>query len=214
MRNRTRFAATALAGLLTGVLVAGCSSSTSPDDAETATYPGRVSPDSVLLRFRLAHENRDVEPYADCLAEDFMFFLSVADCAADPSLPDSWDRSTEVDIAEAMFDAAGMIDSVFLSMTTLSAVENPGPDPTDPADDLWEYQEEVDLELVADDGSRYFAAGPVEFVFQRDADARDGDDPLWEIVEWRDLGATCPDSCGVIYSWTAIKLMVAEDDTT
>ena len=201
--------------LVAAVLAAaGCSSSTSPEDSDAPLYPARTSPDSVLVKLRLAHERRDVAAYLDCLAEDFVFYLSIADCAQDSTLPDFWDRAHERDVAEAMFDAAGIVDSIFIDLTTLSAVLNPGPDPQDPADDLWEHQEDVDLEVVTDDGSSYFSTDPVEFDFQRDLTTQADGDSLWEIIEWRDLGATCPDSCGVVYSWTAIKLIIVEPDST
>ena len=201
--------------LVAAVLAAaGCSSTASPEDTDARLYPARSSPDSVLAKLRLAHERRDVAAYVDCLAEDFIFYLSIADCAQDTTLPESWDRDQERDVAEAMFDAAGIVDSIFLDLTTLSAVLNPGADPQDPTDDVWEHQEDVDLEIVTDDGSSYFSTDPIEFDFRRDLTARADGDSLWEIIEWRDLGATCPDSCGVVYSWTAIKLMIVEPDST
>jgi len=199
--------------LLAVCLLSGCSSTTSPQEADTEDYPARTDPAAVITKFRMAHERRDVEAYVDCLADDFVFYLSVAECQADPTLPVYWGKQGERAVAEAMFDASGVVDSIFLDMTTLSAVLNQGANPVDPADDIWEHQEDVDLEIVTDDGSRYFSTDPVEFDFQRDLAAQADDDTLWQIVEWRDLGATCPDSCGVVYSWTAIKLTIAEPDS-
>jgi hypothetical protein len=176
----------------------GCSdSSTGPGDG--GGYPDQSTPNRVVEKLEAAYENLDTGAYMECLAADFVFFLDPDDVAADPALPEYWGRVEEQLLHAHMFADTSEIENIFLTLTVVSTDSLPGEDAEDPADDLWEY--EVDVDLVVQTGVNYLSSGTSLFVMRRSPDRNDA---VWQIVEHHDLGGG--GIRGEDTTWTAIKL--------
>jgi len=106
-----------------------------------------------------------------------------------------------------MFDEAGGVDRIDLSLTTSSMTPIPGPNPEDPPLG-WEFHQVVDLEVHI--GSTvYLAQEPSIFRVRPDPDdLGPNGETLWEIHEWYDLspaqrGGTRSEEA----SWGTVKAM-------
>ncbi len=98
------------AGSLSALLLAGCSTSTGPEfpPEEDVHYFARTAPDSVIANLRLAYEDRHLDQYLDCLAEDFTFYPSAHTLEQNEWIPNSWGKTEERQIHRSMFGPYGI----------------------------------------------------------------------------------------------------------
>lgn len=195
---------------LAALLLAGCSSSTGPEDVDLPDvhYFARTSPDSVMANLRLAYENQHLSRYMDCLAEDFTFYPSPRTVAEYEWIPESWGRLDEHRIHQDMFGTSGFVRGIILELLQQGEpVEIPGPDPEDPVS--YEYTFGVDLRVDCQDSIMYLATAPSMFLLQVDQDeVGPAGETLWEVVVWYDIDEN--GSCGrpvLPTSWGELKAL-------
>lgn len=188
----------------------GCSSnSLAPDEGTEGDigYHARTSPDSVMANLRLAYENRDLDPYMECLAADFVFYPSPGTLEELPWLPDSWGRDDEWYVHHDMFRDVYVMEIALELFQNGEPVELPGPDPGDPV--MYEYTFGVDLRVNCPDSLQYVATAPSIFLLAVDPDdTGPGGVPLWEILHWYDLDDNT--ACGrpvLPTTWGELKAM-------
>lgn len=186
METGGRFRRAAAVGvLIAAVASGGCgTSSTCPDSSEPDPYPVRSCPDSVLAKLATAYNSMDADAYLDCLADSMSFWLLPEDVGnPDNPLPGCWGKSVEDTIHRCMFGDTTWVDHVSLVMYTETIEFAPGPDPEDPYDDRWVYEQDVDLRI--DVGEWAFIANADQlFTFAREPGRCD---TLWWIVDWREV---------------------------
>jgi hypothetical protein len=173
------------------ILTAGCATtSTGPDPPgpeDLPEYKERTSPMNVIWNVAKAYQNMDAEAYLDCLAEEFIFFLSPDDLTDFPELPEFWDKAEEIAIHEAMFGEGADVLSVTLAFAHDTAVWYDGGN-ANPFDDLWTFREDIELRIVLPPDRTLHADAPVEFLFRVDPDdTGPGGEVLWEISKHWDI---------------------------
>jgi len=176
------------------VLVGGCSTpSSGPDIPAGPEFRDRTSPEKVLYNLELAYEEMDLDEYLDCLSEDFEFFPNEDD-VNDPELdiPAVWWKVDEAAMHENMFADSSDVESITLTLTTVSIEYDYGI-PEDPLDDTCVCMVEVDLRVDLYGNTTFLVTAPSEFRMRIDIDQPnpipDPDDALWwEICYWYDLG--------------------------
>jgi len=202
-----------IAVLALAVALACCSRSTSPDENDEVSYPLRTTPENVLEKLRLAYANMDLEPYLDCFAEEFLFFVSEAD-QGNPGnpLPAYWDVVTEEMIHAAMWDAESNVDSIAVVLTEIASEYDPGADPGSTADDRWIVQMGVDVRIyipIPGDVFILLVTGDQTFVLQVDPNELGPEgEALWEIAEWWDAHEGRPSTEDT--SWAGVKALYWE----
>lgn len=149
----------------------------SPVDPDPVLEPYSRSAEEVIEQFTAAYSNQDMEEYADCLSDDFVFKVHLSEYwGPSPSYPDSqWYLATELLYTEALFAAP---ESIYLEMEILSiefyqSVTNSA-----------EIECDFYLKVFLDPTSGYLAAGKVEFIV--DEISTD----VWSIREWEDFSET------------------------
>ncbi|MBD3348322.1 MAG: hypothetical protein GF400_03880 [Candidatus Eisenbacteria bacterium] len=180
--------------ILLSVALAGCWNPFAPEGGGDAPptvieYRLRTTPSNVVHNLQSAYKDKNLEEYLDCLAEDFEFFLNPDDVTPGSGLPESWGKSEESNIHEAMFSEVDTIgvDRIELTLTNLEISFDPGELPEDPSDDRYTHKEETDLRVTVGDLT-LLANADQEFVFQIDPNETGPDgETLWEIIEWWDL---------------------------
>jgi hypothetical protein len=101
----------ALIGFATACFVAcGCffGGCTDDDDRSPTRPPAPLfaeatTPDRLVLNFVSAHGERNIEEYADVLAEDFLYFFAPEDVDLSPSNQGYWERLRDVSATARMF---------------------------------------------------------------------------------------------------------------
>ncbi len=174
--------------------VAGCwnpfaPDPTPPDPTPPFEYKPRTSCENVLWNIESAYEDRNIDEYLDCLAEDFTFHLNPDDWQDPQSgLPPYWGKHEEESIHRNMFDEGSDVEGITLTLTFIQSSYDPGEDPQDPMDDRWEYQEGVDLRVRVVGDITYMATADQLFILRIDPDETGpGGETLYEIIEWHDL---------------------------
>ncbi len=199
---RNLAAAALLSALTAALLAVGCSNtSVRPEEAQNDPYPARSCPDSVLAKLTRAYIAMDAEAYLDCMADTLSFWLLRDDWSnPDNPLPHCWGKGVEDTIHSRMFGDATNVDRVQLTMYTETYQFVAGPDTTDPYDDRWVYEQDVDLRVVAGDFT-FWANADQLFTFARQPGRSD---TLWWIVEWHEV-----DPWGRVEdsSWGSIKAL-------
>jgi hypothetical protein len=175
-------------------LLAGCWNPFAPPGGEgggggTADFKVRTSPANVLHNIETAYEYRNAGEYLDCLSEDFIFYPSDED-VQDPDLniPPEWEKAEETTMHTNMFDDGSDVESIALTLTDSNITYDEG-DPSDPDDDTYIYEEDVDLRVNLSGGLILLASTPSEYHFRVDIDQTGPNgERLWEIYKWFDLG--------------------------
>jgi hypothetical protein len=178
-----------LATLLTPCLLPGCSNSSGPSiaDPEPPEYSTRLTPEDVMANLRKAYVFMDLEPYLDCLSEDFVFYPTQDDVQnPNNQIPAEWYKAEERLMHSQMFDDGSNVESISLTLTTMTSEHEEG-NPQDPLDDIYVYREGVDLRINLIHGLTFLATAPSEFRLRVDQD-EDGPNGeiLWEIYQWFD----------------------------
>lgn len=208
--------AAVIATAFAAVLLAGCTTSTGPEFTPQPEehYFARTSPDSVVANLRIAYEDRNLEQYLDCLAEDFTFYPSPYTLEQHQWIPSSWGKTEERYIHRSMFDPNGYFRQLILDLLQEGEpVAIPGPDPEDPYS--YEYTFGVNLRADCPDSIQYLATAPIMFVLQIDPDEVSGTgEPLWEILFWFDMDddLSCEGRPVLPTSWGELKAMFLDID--
>ena len=176
-------AATCSAMILGGLLIAGCSSSTGPDEADGYLDP--TSPENVLANLERAYEEMNVEEYLACMSEDFRFYFTEEDQSG-YGLPPWLYRSDERQIHENMFDPEAGIEEITLELAVTEIETIPGLDPRSLRGDEVVYTMDIDLRVRFVGDMVWLAMDPQEFRFRAVEDGRDGETE-WELLAWYDL---------------------------
>jgi len=203
MKPLVRITAWVALGALGALLLAGgCTSDTCtcPGGTDETGYPDQSTPDGVVEKLEMAYEAMDSEAYAECLAEDFAFFLHPDEVASEPELPEYWGKPMEQVIHSNVFADTTTIESITLTLAVVATDSLPGDDPGDPSDDLWQYDVDVDLRVQVPPELTILADGRSRFVMRRSPGR---DEVMWQIVEHRDVGEGRREET----TWTAIKLL-------
>lgn len=155
------------------LVVYGCS----PADPDTALEPYSRSVEEVIEQFTTAYNTQDMEEYADCFSDDFVFKVHFSEYWGPlPHYPDSvWYLPTELLYTEALFASPESIslEIKVLSLESSQSIENGV-----------EAECEFDLKVFLDPTSGYWATGKVEFIFE-EISAN-----VWSIREWEDFSDT------------------------
>jgi len=201
-----RLAAFAAVVFISAGLMAGCSSTTGPEDGQEMAE--RTTTQGVIDLLADSYNSRDATSFAACLAADFEFYLEPSTVGSDPTLPDYWGKAEEVGLHEIAFGTRLPVTSLSLSLEEERApLEIPGPAPTDPSE--WEFYQRYRIEMV-DEGITYEVNGYATFTLAAaPGDTNTQGDQLWSIVEWTDTGDVPCRSDAT--NWTEIKLLFAED---
>jgi hypothetical protein len=202
------------ATLLAACLLSGCSNSTGPSIAppEPPDYRTRLTPEDVLANLQTAYIYMDLEPYLDCLAEDFVFYPT-ADDVHDPNnpIPPEWYKTDERAMHENMFAEESDVESITLTLTNVSTYHDEG-NPVDPLDDIYVYSESVDLRVNLVSYVTLLATAPSEFRFRIDQDQQGpSGEVLWEIYSWYDDPVRRGTSPFEQSSWGSIKALYQGD---
>lgn len=201
---RGRFRSLAL-GLLAlgclGLLVSGlsCSDDDPPTRHESPpAVPDRSSPQAALASLREAYLNRRAADYDSLLAADFVFYFSEEDLW----IAEKYTRSEEVEVHRNMFGSAD-VQNIALSFTLGEPAPDAGrPDTLGANPHLWTVlMTNADVELRRTEGGEYKTYrvdNAVErFWFRREQRLTPGTgQPIWTIVEWRELPKDGPDKGG------------------
>ncbi len=171
--------------------LSGCWNPFAPPNGDNPDPPDegfreRTSPENVIHNLIRAHTEMEAEWYLDCLADSFEFWLYPDDVHNDPTLPWSWDKAEETEVAHGMFDEGTNIDYITLTLTQYGdESEIPAQDPADPSS--WQYEHVTDLRVFIGDLQLWANAG-ARFLFSVDPNetATNGAD-LWEIAKWEDI---------------------------
>ena len=126
--------------------------------------------------------------YMDCLSEDFVFYPDERD-VQDPELdiPSEWYRSTEQIIHTNMFDPAGPVSDVQLTLTTADVFWDVQ-DPENPLDDIYSHTEYVDLRVSMPGPMIYLATASSMYFLRVDrGEVGPYGESMWEIFQWYDL---------------------------
>lgn len=174
-----------LAALSTALVAAGCSNtSVRPEQVEEDVYPARSCPDSVLAKLNRAYVGMDADAYLDCLADSFSFWLLGQDWSnPDDDLPKFWGKPVEEQIHHRMFGDTTVVDAVHLDMYTETSEFVAGPDTSDPYDDRWVYEQDVELRIFVGEWT-FLATADQLFTFAREPGRAD---TLWWITEWHEV---------------------------
>lgn len=183
-----------LGALTVCLVVQGCSP-TEPDPVLEA-YSRSV--EEVIEQFTTAYNNQDMDEYADCLSDDFVFKVHLSECwGPSPSYPDSeWYLPTELLYTEALFAAP---ESISLEMETLSI------EPYDPLTNSVAVECEFSLEVFTVTEpfyEGYKAIGNVEFQLEETST------DVWFIREWEDLSET---KSKERVTWSRVKWIFYEE---
>ncbi len=158
------------------------------------TEPGVIQRDcqDVMDQFTTAYNEMNLENYADCFTDDFVFNVHSAEWwGSSPSYPDSvWYLDTELMFAEAMFEAA---DSISLELEVVSME----PFPEDSS--RMRISCEFDVKAMLFDFTGYRAAGDAVFF------AVEVSDGVWSISEWTDYSEV-KERC----TWSRLKWVFYE----
>ena len=200
MRTSLLFRAAIAAAVSVFVLTAaGCDLFAPPmtdgPPVEPVQYKPRTTRANVIYNLSSAYEERNLDEYMDCLAEEFTFHLAQVDLDEDATLPEYWGKAMERSIHEKMFGIVPVqnpeneVEKITLTLTTGPYDHDEGADPVDPMDDRWTYRLSTDLMVWFPNNLQRRADADVEFVFRIDpleTNPEDGD-TLFEIVKWEDL---------------------------
>jgi len=149
--------------------------------------PYSRSTEEVIEQFTEAYNSRNLENYADCLSQDFVFRVHILEWwGPSPSYPDSeWNLATELLYTEDLFAAP---ESIALEMEILS-IE---PYPLDTS--YVEVDCQFDLKVYLDEMSGYRAAGEATFITEETSEG------VWSISRWQDF-SDVKERC----TWSMIK---------
>ncbi|MCK4408838.1 MAG: hypothetical protein KAW67_02060 [Candidatus Eisenbacteria sp.] len=177
------------------VTLSGCWNPFAPDKGDPvpippADYHDRLTPEDVLHNLKTAYIWKHVDPYLDCLSEDFTFYPSEEDLQnpdPDHPMPEDWSKAEERAMHINMFTGANAVESITLTLTEITSVFDEG-DPGDIWDDTWTLVEGVDLMVNLYGDLSYLATAPSEYHLRRDIDQpTENDGSWWEIYAWFDL---------------------------
>ena len=202
-----RVAAITVTVLIIAGLIAGCSNCACPGDDEEE-LADRTTTQGVIDLLADAYNGKNATAFASCLAADFVFHLEASTISGDPTLPDYWGKTTELELHETAFGTRLPVTSLSLTLEEERApLEIPGPAPTDPSE--WEFYQRYTIETVVE-GVTYEVNGYASFQLAGAAgDTNAQGDQLWSIVEWTDTGdVPCRADAT---NWTEIKLLFVED---
>lgn len=182
-----------LASSLVGVLAAGCTTEVKPVDEDE--YKPRTSPANVAHNLVVSYSKREIERYAELLAEDFQFFFDAATRPA--GIPIFWTRLEDSTGTARLFRASDVTD---IRITLTYGVDKPV---TQVGRDKWRWIQVTDTFLEVDQPP---VGGGEVLTLRVDGDLQDfyfrqGRTPgdtlpdsetakLWYLVEWRDQGRT------------------------
>ncbi len=172
----------------------------------TGNYPLRTSRANTVEKLRQAYAEMDTTAFADCLADEFEFWLNPEDLnnPGNP-LPSYWGFTEETAIAETMFGPGTDIISVQLTLTQIGdpvqiAPPNPGDEPH------WQHVYSVDLYVHLPNELTLWAHDASRFTLAVDPDeVGPSGETLWEIVKWEDIDA--PTGRVENTSWGGIKAL-------
>jgi hypothetical protein len=199
----------------------GCARSDEPTRV-VPSAPDRSTPQAVLASLREAYVNRQIDAFESLLATDCEFYSSEEDqsIAERNSWPD------EVTIHRNMFECEG-VESIALTFELGEPWEEQYcPDPLHPSEFLWGmFVTNVDLEVRLRDNESHTVTYRLEdgvaiFWLRQDDQPNPGTgDPIWQIVQWRELTDVEPPDKGGVHkavgaipaSWGQIKALFREE---
>ncbi len=180
----------AILGMATLTLSCSDDKGTNSNGGEQDPYLPRTSPENLLDNLLLTYEHRDAAQFDSLLDEEFVFHFSEEDQDIGVRLL----RAAEIPIHEGMFDSE-MIQALDLSFTAGDITLDE--ERTTPEDSVWVATlSNVDLYLFGkfpqfpDEGPWGFEMenGRERFWFHRSGEVDpDSGEPIWTIVEWREL---------------------------
>ena len=165
----------------------------SPAEPDPELEPYTRSTEEVIDQFTESYNTRNLDDYADCLAQDFVFRVHDAEWwGPSPSYPDSeWYLATELLYTEDLFAAP---ESISLEMEILSM------EPYQLDTSFVEVDCQFELKVYLDEVSGYRAAGETIFITEETSDG------VWSINRWLDLSETKERS-----TWSMIKYIFYEE---
>ncbi len=180
-----------LGALTVCLVVQGCS----PTDPDPALESYSRSAEEVIEQFTSAYNNKDMDEYADCLSDDFVFKVHLAECwGPSPSYPDSeWYLPTELLYTEALFAAP---ESISLEMEILTI------EPYEPLTNSVAVECEFSLKVFLTPTMGYLATGDVEFQVEETST------DVWFIREWEDISET---KSKERVTWSRVKWIFYEE---
>jgi ketosteroid isomerase-like protein len=181
----------AILGMATLTLSCSDDKSTNSNGGEQDSYLPRTSPENLLENLLLAYKHRDVAQFNSLLDEEFVFHFSEEDQDIGVRLL----RAAEIPIHDAMF-GPDYIQNLTLSYHVDDITLDE--ERTTPADSVWVATlSNVDLYLFGkfpqfpdeDPWGFQMENGRERFWFHRSSEVDpDSGEPVWTIIEWRELG--------------------------
>jgi hypothetical protein len=202
-----------------GFLLVGCSSIDKHLPDGKLEYLNGNTPATVLEDFRRAWINQDVEHYATLLSDDYAFYFDPSTLETNPTLPEFWTRTEELEAIGQLF-ASDEINDVRLSVLEY----DPVPEPVSEAGrERWLLIKVTDEKLEIDkkpmpgenEGTTFLVEGqPEHFHFRKgkteaDTLASSPTSGKYYIVRWDDVGRP-DDTFGTLsvsraMSWSFVK---------
>ncbi len=175
----------------------GCSDD-DPPTRNTPSGPDRSSPQALLAGLREAYLDRKIADYDSLLAADFEFYFS----EEDQFIAEKFVRSEEIGVHRNMFGSADLLQiSLDFTLGELTADQSM-PDTLGVDEYLWTIlMTNTDLELRRREGGELMTYrldnARERFWFRRESRVTPGGaQPIWTIVEWRELPKDGPDKGG------------------
>ena len=148
--------------------------------------------EDVLNNIEVAYNKRRIEWYNALLDADFRFFLSQGD--VNGGLPDSWDRTVEIEVNTLLFDKeppapAPKCQSTFMDIRLEDGISWIAINPESAPTETW-YQTTLYYDFKFEiSPNTYIPITGARAVFTvRDVGKFEGKDHHWQLVEFRDLG--------------------------
>jgi hypothetical protein len=201
-------------------ILAGCASDDDTCDScpPDPGYVAQTSPDNVLNKFQASYRARDINAYAELLAEDFRFFFDPA-TRNDLGI-ESWDAGQDSAATGALFESPVVTD------ITINLMYPAGDDTvTGAGRERWRHKRvtevflDVDVQPTGGELTTYRVENQTQdFYFRQGRTPADtlessptADD--WYLVEWRDRGTSSTLTPGRLTaseatSWSGIKALV------
>lgn len=176
-------------------LLSGCPFSTDKGDPKPtpSIYRLRTEPENLMYNLKMAYLQRETAEYESLLAQDFEFFFS----EEDQQIAEKLTRDEEIDIHRNMC-TSDRVQSITLAFPEADLQEDVNkPDPKYPDRNLWTMViTNVDLELRATDDQGHSTTyrledGVEQYWFRQESWEIDGD-PVWTIVQWKELTDMVP----------------------
>ena len=185
-------------GFLVVLALVGCSDDkvTIPEpEPDPSPYLAPTSPANLLDNLRTAMELRDPDAYAALFdPEEFVFRFDPVDLRDQPDLPASWGFQGETTWSRRAFESPNVLD---ISLSFIKgAVQDVDESDGAEVDLSWKKSTITGVQLEIEtrnpddptDNIIYKVSGDrALFFFVIDPDSTIGGEPVWQIVEWRDI---------------------------